>query len=104
MFVAIHATIFTLGKASKLVLLSLHQMVVCWCLSNMVCKDTICLRASEMTYTERLRVGELCSGMAVGAYMNAHAAAATEAHGTLQQMRPKQPYGGLAATWVDYEV
>ena len=28
MFVAFHATIFTLGKASILVLLSLHQMVV----------------------------------------------------------------------------
>ena len=37
---------------------------------------------------------------AAGRNMYAHAAAATEAHGTPQQMRPTQPYGGLAAAWL----
>ena len=75
-------------------------MFVSLCLSYIVCKDTICLRVAETTYTERLRVGELCSGMAAACYTNAHTAAATEAHGTPQQMRPTQPDGGLAAAWL----
>ena len=32
--------------------------------------------------------------------MYLHTASATEAHGTPQQMRPTQPYGGLAAGWL----
>ncbi|MBQ9203859.1 MAG: hypothetical protein IJ155_06430 [Prevotella sp.] len=54
-----------------------------------MCKGIICLRVAETTYTD-----------AAACYTNAHAAEATEAHGTPQQMRPTQPDGGLAAAWV----
>ena len=49
-----------------------------------MCKDTICLRAAETTYTD-----------AAACYTIAHTAAATEAHGTPQQMRPTQPRGSM---------
>ena len=60
------------------------------CLSYIVCKDTICLRVAETTYTERLRVGELCSGMVAPCYTNVHTAAATE------RLRVSEP---LAREW-----